>query len=68
MIGYWVQFAKTGDPNVDGLPTWPGYTADNDKHLEIGKQTKIGDGLRTEACDALDGMIELRRKAQSAAQ
>jgi len=28
MMHYWVNFAKTGDPNCDGLPDWPCYTAD----------------------------------------
>ena len=64
MIGYWVHFAKTGDPNVDGLPQWPSYTVENDKHLEIGKKTSIGNGLRAEACDVLDGIIESHRKTE----
>lgn len=25
MIGYWVQFAKTGDPNAEALPYWPAF-------------------------------------------
>lgn len=27
MIGYWTQFAKTGNPNVEGAPSWPEYGA-----------------------------------------
>lgn len=34
---YWVQFAKTGDPNVAGVPQWPAYHARKDECFELGR-------------------------------
>ncbi len=35
MNGYWVNFAKTGDPNGDGLPPWPVYSEKDGKIMDI---------------------------------
>lgn len=42
MIRYWTKFAKTGDPNGQGLAEWPQYVEDGDsgKVLELGTKTK----------------------------
>jgi para-nitrobenzyl esterase len=32
---YWVQFAKTGDPNEAGLPKWPRYNVDKDQLMNF---------------------------------
>ncbi|HEY0942010.1 MAG TPA: carboxylesterase/lipase family protein [Steroidobacter sp.] len=34
---YWVNFAKSGDPNGSGLPAWPPYTAADDALLEFDR-------------------------------
>jgi para-nitrobenzyl esterase len=42
MQGYWVNFAKTGDPNGEGLPEWPTYDPENMKTqvLDIEVRTR----------------------------
>ena len=32
---YWANFAKTGDPNGPGLPTWPAYEARTDGLMDF---------------------------------
>lgn len=36
VMDYWVQFAKTGNPNVAGRPEWPRYTVAEPKLMELG--------------------------------
>ncbi|MDR3510766.1 MAG: carboxylesterase family protein [Caulobacteraceae bacterium] len=33
--GYWVAFAKSGNPNGQGRPKWPAYNASHDELLEF---------------------------------
>jgi para-nitrobenzyl esterase len=42
MSGYWTNFAKTGDPNGHGLPSWPAYTGANDKVLRLDTPISVG--------------------------
>jgi len=36
MSTYWTNFAKSGDPNGPGLPTWPAFTASNGQAMRLG--------------------------------
>jgi para-nitrobenzyl esterase len=36
MANYWVNFAKTGNPNGPGLPEWPRFTARHQQVMELG--------------------------------
>jgi para-nitrobenzyl esterase len=37
---YWVNFAKTGDPNGPGLPKWPKFQPGKITVMELGKDNK----------------------------
>ncbi len=58
MLNYWVNFAKTGNPNGTDLVAWPQYNATTDCYLEI-KATPNGNqcGLRTAQSDLWDDVV-----------
>jgi para-nitrobenzyl esterase len=62
MAQYWVNFASTGSPNGEGLPTWPRYTADAGKYMELGDEVREGDGLESELCAIVERQLRDRLK------
>ena len=64
MSAYWVQFAKTGNPNKEGLPEWPAYDAAKDQYIELGEVVKVGQGLRKERLDLWERFNDDRRKTR----
>jgi para-nitrobenzyl esterase len=40
MSSYWVNFAKTGNPNGEGLPVWPAFSNNNPEVIELGDEVK----------------------------
>jgi para-nitrobenzyl esterase len=61
---YWVRFATTGDPNRDGLPTWPAYTTKEEPYLELGDEVHMGQHLAQRECDFFDRHFSARRGGQ----
>ena len=54
MTRYWVNFARTGDPNGEGLATWPRYEMATDEWLEFGSDIKTAREVRKEKLDLFD--------------
>ena len=54
MSDYWVMFARTGNPNRDGLPVWSTYDADRQEHQMIGVEVRRDSKFRQQELDALD--------------
>jgi para-nitrobenzyl esterase len=49
-----VNFVRTGNPNGRGLPEWPPYRRDTERHLEFAQPIRIGTRLLAAELDALD--------------
>jgi para-nitrobenzyl esterase len=54
MSSYWVNFAKTGNPNGEGLPEWKTYDKKAGNILEIGDKTATKAGLFKKEFDFLE--------------
>lgn len=54
MMSYWVQFARTGDPNRPGLPSWSPYDARTDVNMELGDTVHAEKNLEKAACDGIE--------------
>ncbi|MBN2772841.1 MAG: carboxylesterase family protein [Prolixibacteraceae bacterium] len=52
MVDYWVNFARYGNPNGEGLPQWPAFNTENQKVMIFNSNYSSGifpnlDGIKT---------------------
>lgn len=68
MSRYWVQFARTGNPNGPGRPEWPAYTPAQPAVLEIGADVRVLDEPLRERLDfhIANGLRLLKRARRAA--
>ncbi len=59
---YWVNFAKTGDPNAPGLPIWPAFTASSQQAMFLDEHAAAHPVPNTRQIRTLDGYFALRRE------
>ncbi len=64
MRGYWVQFAATGNPNRGGLPPWPVFVPETDRHLELSSTIVPGTAVDTEGAALWEALEANRRDGQ----
>jgi para-nitrobenzyl esterase len=54
MAAYWVNFARTGDPNGKGLPPWPVYDPRTDQVQRLGAAIATGSNPDIRGLQAFD--------------
>jgi para-nitrobenzyl esterase len=58
----WVQFARTGNPNAEGLAEWTAYVEKNGRCMEYGDQVRMTGEPYKKACDYFDVIARERLK------
>ena len=68
MSSYWVNFARSGNPNGPDLPTWPAFTNIDNKVLHIDDPITVGGVANINSLKVFDGVYTSVRGKAFAAQ
>ncbi len=58
---YWTNFAKHGDPNGEGLPAWPPFTASDRQVMYFHNEAHLGPVPGASSLEVLDAYFAWRR-------
>ena len=67
MSGAWARFAAGGDPNQEGLPSWPRFTVAGDEAMEFGARIGAMTGPRPGQLDVLGEILAIRTRTSQRA-
>ena len=64
---YWVNFARQGDPNGEGVPQWPVFSENNPQVMYFNQTPHPGPVPSPESLQVLDGYFAWRRTPEGEA-
>ena len=64
MVTYWTNFAKYGDPNGKGMPSWPAFSDQHPELMYFAGTPHIGPVPNEEGLKTLDGYFAWRRSPE----
>ncbi len=66
MASYWVNFAKSGNPNGEGLPNWDVFTEDNPRLMRFNRNSQMGEVANPQRLAVLDKYFAWKRTGVAA--
>jgi len=67
MATYWTNFAKTGNPNGEGVPEWPRFSDETPEVMIFGETPHVGPVPSLESLKILDAYFKWRRSPEGEA-